>query len=104
MPAPTAPELVWFLFVLLAAWAAERIFRRLEATMERMVPEGCITHNGPLILCEQCVREVAMRSRRTLDRNIQRVLDGPECAGLTNHQRERLLGRLLAEIEKELPE
>jgi hypothetical protein len=98
---PTEPELVWFLCVLLAAVAAERIYRRMEASMAR--PEGCITHNAPLILCEQCVRENAMRMRRRLDRAIGKVLDGPEVAGLNNHQREGLFQKLLAELEKELP-
>ncbi len=72
--------------------------------MARPLGERCLTHQAELILCESCVIENAMRIRRRLDRAIQKVLDGPECAGLNNHQREGVLKKLLAELEKELPE
>ena len=68
------------------------------------IPEHCITHNGPLMLCDQCVHENGMRMRRRLDREIIKVLDGPECAGLSSIQRSRVGEKIRVELEKELPE
>ena len=65
-------------------------------------PEGCITHNAPLILCDQCVHENGMRVRRRLFRAIGEVVR--KHAKPSPASWNRLLADIEAELLKELPE
>ncbi len=70
-------------------------------------PEGCITHNGPLILCDQCVHENGMRMRRRLSSALAAVVT-KHSPGLGEMAKTwnaaAVIADLEAELLKELPE
>lgn len=98
--APTHNELLWLLAVLVVAWAAERIFRRMEVAMTEEA--RCLVHSSPLLLCEWCVAENGQRIKLRLLKKLGRAIEGRVPSNETDAVM-ALLADLEAALEEEFP-
>ena len=66
------------------------------------IPEVCITHGTPLILCDQCVAENGMRLKRRLVTSIG-ALVAALVPRVTHAEKLDLLLAIEGELDRELP-